>query len=326
MGDVSNLAGPCGRRRLRRWLMPLLMLGLAALASGCSQRAEAPAAGAPAPAAEAPAARPPDEAAPGAQAPAPVPAAPPAASPPPAAPPPPAARPAPSPPKAAARPPAAAAPVPRDTAAEAPAASACASRGLAPFPWPNPPQPSVSTLVPRRLLFGDGTASRSLADVATRLDGAIAAAGYLQPRYLAAGCNGFAIALDLEHIQDDGSRLPGTAGFAPPSQDEGFSLASYMKRLFYAPPGQYRQIVLVVSEQRLAGTTPPPSEAQLREITRDGASQLPSGFEGLPFTRSHEVTALVYEFEKGPRDGQTLVVPPQGRLGATVHLQKARLY
>jgi hypothetical protein len=180
--------------------------------------------------------------------------------------------------------------------------------------------------VPPRLLFGNDNSPRSLAAVGARLDGAIAAAGYLQPKYLGAGCNGFAIVLDLEHIEDDGQRMPGTAGLAPPSQEEGFSLAGYVKRLFFAPPGHYRQIVLVVSDVRMAQTTAPPTEAELRAIARDGASALPAAFGAVPYTARHEVVALIYEFEKGPRDGDARVIPPQGRLGATVHLKQARIY
>lgn len=180
--------------------------------------------------------------------------------------------------------------------------------------------------MPHYLLFGAETTTKTLAAVAARLAGAIAAAGYLQPKFLGAGCHGFAIVLDLEHIEADGTRKSGTAGFAPPSQEEGFSLASFIKRLFYAPPGLYRQIVLVVSEQRMAQPAPPPSEAQLRAITQDGASALPAAFDKLPFTPQHEVVALIYEFEKGAGDGDARVIPPEGRLGATVHLRKARIY
>ncbi len=57
------------------------------------------------------------------------------------------------------------------------------------------------------------------------------------------------IVLDLEHIEADGKRMRGTQGFAPPSQEAAFNLAEYVKRLFYAPPGHYRQIVFVVSDQ-----------------------------------------------------------------------------
>lgn len=198
---------------------------------------------------------------------------------------------------------------------------------MAAFPWPTPPRPSVSALIPRYLLFAQPVpASATLATVAARLDGAVALAGYLQPKMLGAGCHGFAIVLDFERIQPDGTRRSGAAGFAPPGQDEAFSLPEYIKRLFYAAPGHYRQIVLVVSEQRLAQTTPAPTEGQLRAIARDGRSTLPAAFDKVSYTPEHEVLALIYEFEKGPNDGDARVLPPEGRLRATVHLKQARLY
>ena len=201
----------------------------------------------------------------------------------------------------------------------------CASVGLAAFPWPDAPQPSDSTTIPRRLLFGQDLSPKTLADVGAKLERSIADAGYRTPRFLAAGCNGFAIMLDLEHIRDNGARLPGEAGFAPPGQDETFNLASWIQRLFHAPPGQYRQIVFVVSEQLLGRTTPSPSEDELRAIARAGRSALPRAFAAVPYTTRTEVTALIYEFEKGPRDGDARVIPPDGRLRAATHLQRARL-
>jgi hypothetical protein len=198
---------------------------------------------------------------------------------------------------------------------------------MAAFPWPSPPQPSVSATIPRYLLFGIGSSeAKSLAAVAARLDAAFARAGYLQPRMLGAGCNGFAVVLDLERIRSDGTRESGAAGFAPPGQEAGFDLATYLRRLFYAPPGQYRQIVFVVSDQRIAQPRPPPTEGELRMIARDGRSTLPTTYDNVDFTPEHEVLALIYEFEKSARVGDARVVPPEGRLRATVHLKQARLY
>ena len=205
-------------------------------------------------------------------------------------------------------------------------AHGCASTGLAPFPWPKPPEPSTSATIPRRLIFADDGSERTLAAVAARLDAAIAGAGYLQPRYLAAGCDGFAVVLDLEHIEADGSRARGVAGFAPPSQDEPFSLASFVRRLFYAPPGHYRQIVIVVSDERMAAPAPAPDESQLRVIARDGVSALPRAFASRTFSSRHELVALIYEFEKDANDGDVRWIAPEGRLGATVHLKKSKLY
>jgi hypothetical protein len=202
----------------------------------------------------------------------------------------------------------------------------CPATKLAPFPWPNPPLPSVTALVPRYLLFEDDGKTLSLLAVGRRLEGAIQRAGYRQPKYLGAGCRGFVVVLDLEHIEADGKRKGGTDGFAPPTQQADFNLAQYVRRLFYAPPGHYRQIVIVVSEQRMTNATAPATEAQLRAITRDGTSSLPRDFANVAYTAEHGVLALIYEFEKGPRDGDLAVIPPDGRLGATVHLMKAQLF
>lgn len=144
--------------------------------------------------------------------------------------------------------------------------------------------------------------------------------------YLGAGCDGFAIVLDLEHIEADGARKPGTAGFAPSSQEQDFSLLDYIKSLFYSPPGYYRLIVIVVSETGMAETTAPPTENQLRSIAKDGSSALPPDFAMVPYTWKHKVRALIYEFEKGPGDGDTRLISEPGRLGATVHLMQAKLY
>jgi len=175
-------------------------------------------------------------------------------------------------------------------------------------------------------VFPDEGKATSLRAVGARLEGAISRAGYRQLKYLGAGCKGFVIVLDLEHIEPDGRRMGGTRGFAPPSQEADFNLAQYVRRLFYAAPGYYRQIVIVVSEQGMTNATAAPTEAQLRAITRDGASSLPSAFANLAYTPRHAVYALIYEFEKGPRDGDLKVIPPAGRLGATVHLMKAKLF
>lgn len=166
----------------------------------------------------------------------------------------------------------------------------------------------------------------SLLAVGARLEGAISRAGYRQLRYLGAGCKGFVIVLDLEHIEADGQRKSGPEGFAPPNQEADFNLVQYVRHLFYAPPGHYRQIVFVVSNERMANATATPTESRLRAIARDGITSLPRYFDNVAYTSKHVVLALIYEFEKGPRDGDLKVIPPAGRLGGTVHLMKARLF
>lgn len=194
---------------------------------------------------------------------------------------------------------------------------------MARFPWPNPPEPSVSMSIPPEHFFGRDSEGKTLMDVARRLSGSILEAGYREVKYLGAGCKGFAIALDLEHIKVDGTRQAGAAGFARPGQESGFSLTDYLARLFYAPPGYYRQIVFVVSDERMVDMATPPSASQLRAIRKNGSPALPPSFARLPYTWRHDVLALIYEFEKGPRNGEAKVIPPPSRLSAPVHLDKA---
>ena len=242
--------------------------------------------------------------------------------------PPPAATPVPAPEPTPAAAPMPAPPPPPPMAKREPVANAspCAARDLAAFPWPNPPAPSDSALIPPYLLWPAGSEGKTLMDVARRLEGSIAAAGYLEPKYLGAGCNGFAIMLDLEQIETDGARKPSAAGFAPSTAEPGFTLSSYLKRLFYAPPGYYRQIVFVVSDQGITATTPAPTPGELRAIAKDGSAALPPGYGALPFNWKYKVVALVYEFQKGPADGDAQQIPPTGRLRAPQHLKKAQLY
>lgn len=203
--------------------------------------------------------------------------------------------------------------------------TACASTGMAPFPWPKPPEPSVLTQISIDQLFPEGTGGKTLLDVGRRLSGAISSAGYQQSTFLGAGCNGFAIILDLEHIESDGRRKPGVEGFQPPSQRPEFSLGSFLLRLFHAKPGYYRQIVIVVSDQAMGATTVPPSAEALRSLAKDGASALPPAYAQLPLSWQYRVIAAVYEFRKGDVEGDAQFISPKGRLGAFVHLSKAGL-
>jgi hypothetical protein len=203
----------------------------------------------------------------------------------------------------------------------------CPTDELAKFPWPEPPQPTATDTISLALLFGsDYVESESMSDVAARLKRAVQSAGYRNPKFLGVGCDGFAMVLDLEHIQADGTRVAGNDGWALPSQETEFTLSSFIKRLFYAPPGRYRQIVFVLSKQPMLEATPAPSGAELSAITSNAGRPLSSKFESVLFTETHFVRVLVYEFEKRLDSTEAKIAPPPGRLGALVHLKLARLF
>ena len=119
----------------------------------------------------------------------------------------------------------------------------------------------------------------------------------------------------LSNLLHPADERPQRLVFGPPPR---FTLAGYIRRLFYAPPGYYRQIVFVVSDIGIAATTPAPTPGELRAIAKDGSAALPPGYGSVPFSWKYKVVALVYEFQKGPADGDAKQIPPTGRLRVAV--------
>ncbi len=202
----------------------------------------------------------------------------------------------------------------------------CEAELLAPFPWPKPPQYTSAVQIANAALFGASAGPHTLGDVARRLDRAITDAGYFQHRYLGVACKGFAIVLDLERLRADGRRLPHAKGFPLPDEKESEGLGDWVKRLFYAPPGFYRQIVFVVSEQNPQEGELKPSAQQLRRIAQQGDAALPPKLAALPYSWQYKVTALIYEFEKKPKQKEAKQLPPSGRLAPAQHLEQSRLF
>ncbi len=202
----------------------------------------------------------------------------------------------------------------------------CPSEALPPFPDPVP-RPSVVATVPRGLLFGSDRGPKSLGDVGRRLEAILVKAEFRQLSYLGYKCFGFAVIADLERIEPDGTPFAGERRFGSSEKVTQFSIADYVARLFYAPPGYYRQIVfLVTPEQKIEDTGTLPTEGELEAVLNEGLSALPAAYDDSEFTRRHRVLALIYEFEKAAGDTQARMIDPNGRLEATVHLGKANIY
>lgn len=205
---------------------------------------------------------------------------------------------------------------------------ACADTGLNDFDWP-PPEPSTKVTIPRALLLaGLADADETLGTVSARLERALISAGYVEYGYQSVGCTGFALVTRLERIDEEGRPLGGDLRFAPPEAKPNWSLSDYISRLFYAPPGYYRQIVFAATDQpydedKLA---PPPTRAELDRMMADATvTILPEAMEARPFTRRHNLHALIYEFEKGPGDREVAQLKPS-RLGGATHIRAAGIY
>ncbi len=269
--------------------------------------------------------------------------------------PPPAAMPAPAPPRPAAAAAAAAAvpPVPDDlkrmrdetraidlpkappgtdsaklpTPAKAEAAKAAVSQSR--FPWP-PPRPSAAFTLPRTLLWralsvtdAAGFAARRMGDFDTMLSAALDRAGYVERSYYQVP-GGFALATQLERIDDDGQSAKGEARWILGQPQRGsFSLGDYLKALFAAAPGRFRIVVLVVSSMPFTTSDVEPGVETARAWVTGGMSALPPDIAAQPYGPNGGTQALVYEFEKPP--GGSAQVKSPGHISAQNHLAGIQL-
>ena len=187
------------------------------------------------------------------------------------------------------------------------------------FPWP-PPEPSARAELDRAL-FAKPASSATLGTVGVLLTEALDAAGYSELSYHGAP-GGFALVTRLERTTDAGASVAGALRFLDPDAEEPFSLATYLKRLFFAPRGYYRQIVFICSDRPFTATGETLDARAATRLLSGGSNRLTRAQAARPFTVEHQVSALIYEYRKGPGDGEVATLTP-GRLGALVHLEQA---
>ena len=205
--------------------------------------------------------------------------------------------------------------------------SACEYGRLASFDWP-PPEPSARVVVPSRIARGTLGDTPPLGDIADRLTSALSEAGYLEYGFQSIGCDGFALVTRLERIDETGRPLDDDVRFRPPGEDEPWTLTGYLSRLFYAPPGRWRQIVFAVTDLEFDEdrVTQAPSVNEADEMMREAdVTTLPAEFDVLKWTGNHELHALIYEFEKGPGSRDVVRNLPSAIIGLA-HLRGAGLY
>ena len=173
------------------------------------------------------------------------------------------------------------------------------------FPWP-PPEPSAVMEIPRRLLTNGAALDELLVrDIQRQVESALEAAGYVERAFFRIDCDGFAVVTRLEEIDSTGLPVLNGARFATSGQSQSWSLASYLARLFYAPPGFYRQIIVAGTDKEFDrdDLLPPPDEADLDELFERGSSVAIDIDEEVVWGQDHVLYALVYEFEtEGVRD------------------------
>jgi hypothetical protein len=175
------------------------------------------------------------------------------------------------------------------------------------FPWP-PPKASGMAVLPTELLHGQAT----LGDVADALALALTLLSRYELRFYAVP-NGFAMVTRLEAIDENGNKL---ASFRDRSQVD---FITYIRNLFWVPPGYYRMVVFIVTDRLFEARGSPLDRKQADELLVGGFIDLPPSLGGRPYTTAYRTTALIYEFRKERQREVAQVVLP-GRFAAHQHL------
>lgn len=199
------------------------------------------------------------------------------------------------------------------------------------FPWP-PPAPTTRMVIPRRLLTApilpsdsNAIAGDRLGDVADSIEHALNRAGLDFAAY-AIGDSGFAYVSQVEMIHVDGTYFPPPKRFPDDvhtaSSRGGF--LSFITSRFFASPGYFRVIAIVVTSRDLRSAPTTLSVDSATSLAHGGMATLPVALRSL-VVPNLQFEALVYEFEKhNAADSVALraAAPPQAR----EHLSRAGLW
>jgi hypothetical protein len=190
------------------------------------------------------------------------------------------------------------------------------------------PKPSARFAVPRAQL----PATASLATVNQRLRKALNKGGYHEVSYFVVR-DGFALATRMERIREDGrswqvpaerwqtgpvSLLPSDAGVL----DQLWSVLGGSPGPGHA--GRYRVLVFLVTTASVQTTGQPLTGEGAQGLLDRGGQSLPASISNRPFGPDHEVTALIYEFQRPSVGAAMQILRPSNVLGQD-HLQRGRI-
>jgi hypothetical protein len=174
-------------------------------------------------------------------------------------------------------------------------------------------------MIPRNWL--STTAATLLADVADRLEHALNEARYLRWSYSSVP-KGFALVTQMEQIRSDGTPSLGPARWrAARPGVTNMTLFGFIRALASAPPGYYRVIVFIVTNQPWARTGEKPTGGEAERWLAEGFNSLPQSIGKLTYESDYRTRALVYEFKKVSKDTRATFLE-SSLISADDHLQK----
>lgn len=160
-------------------------------------------------------------------------------------------------------------------------------------PWPPPPF-SRWDVLPPNLYREEGV---TYADVLDWLRGALEGAGFSGSGLFGVP-EGFALVSPLERIDESGVSLSGEARWIRGKLPlEGFDIGEYLRRLFLAPPGNFRLVVFVVTRERDLSGGEGSFDPELASSGLPSRLGLPDSLARRPIGEAW-VHVLVYHFRK----------------------------
>lgn len=180
------------------------------------------------------------------------------------------------------------------------------------FPCP-PPKASASYEIPWETFK---SSRASLEKVALQIQTALETSGYYERRWFAVK-DGFALMTRMEQFQKNGESLSGRERWSKQVH------VSFWDNIWGKEKGYFRWIVFIVTTEVLKETHTKFDVAGLNGLFAQGAQ---TGFhrhlERIPFEKSHNCIALIYEFEKYT-EGSEMRFNTESELPGKIHLEKA---
>jgi hypothetical protein len=198
--------------------------------------------------------------------------------------------------------------------------------GAAPPPLPTffPPKATATVELPIKQSSGTLT----LAHLSDRISKAMDEAGYEHRSYFwldKEHAPGFAIITHIEQIHADGTPVTTRRwSFDLPSY-EHFSIASFLKAMIKADPGNYRMIALVVSQVAFEEKKEPITQEQVAVLNAGPKFLARMADSEVTVTQDYHCIVYVYEFERRTRNDDP-VFKDSSDVSASAHLKSTPLW
>ncbi|MEL6863393.1 MAG: hypothetical protein AAFP19_03195 [Bacteroidota bacterium] len=169
-------------------------------------------------------------------------------------------------------------------------------------------------------LSRDKISGNSLGDIDDKLSRILDQCGYDERSYFYYP-NGFALVTQMEQINKDGSPRKLPHRWSSKTSVEDWSLLNYLKALFTASPSSYRIFAFVVSDHPI---TLEESTRVDMFVEKTVINRLPQQIRNLNFGPDHNVTVLIYEFQRKAGD-QSVRLTNRSALTGKAHLKQSRI-